>query len=151
MCHFFLIPHYDTKHLRCIRGQRRKRTWQTSKHVTFWKIHPYVPKWDTWKPRAFHPAPLKLGWQRRQWIQLLTPRALCPASGEWTLWPPEPYFLWPAPRVRACSLFQQVHGGAQQPPAFCSAFFLPPVVRGLLVTQIKLLTAGDIQMWSSNW
>lgn len=34
--------------------------------------------------------------------------------------------------------------GESRPPAFCSVFFLAPAARDLLVTQIKVLTAGDI-------
>lgn len=82
--------------------------------------------------KSFLSATLKLGWQRRQEVQQLTPCALCPASGEWTL---SPISVTNIP----CQSLLTLSGsacGEHQPPAFCSAFFFfPPIAaRGLLVT-----------------
>lgn len=81
MCHFFLIPHYDTKHLQYIRGNAHGK----SHSMLHFGKYNHVPKSHLFphgNQKLFISNTVKLGWQRRQQIQQLTLCALSPASGE---------------------------------------------------------------------
>lgn len=78
MCHFFLIPHYDTKHLRCIRGQRRKRTWQTSKTRHILENTPVCAKVRHMETKSFSSSTTETGMARKTTDSAAD--TLCPLS-----------------------------------------------------------------------
>lgn len=144
MCHFFLIPHCDTEHLQDIRGQCRKCTWQTPQHVTFWKIQECA-KVSLVETKSFLSAALKLGWQRQQQIQQLTPCALCAASGMDSVASWAPFSVPNIPWQSLLTLPGRAWWGTAS--SWLLLCCLPPTAaRGLLVTQIKLQPNLKLQL-----